>query len=80
MNRLSCRSLLALAVLALSASTSQAHITIAPAQSVTGATEKYTLRVPTEGKVATVAAEVDIPAGVIVETQAGAAAGPVALR
>lgn len=68
MNRLSYRSLLALAVLVLSASTARAHITIAPTQSMSGATEKYTLRVPTEGTIATVAAEVDIPDGVIVET------------
>ncbi len=44
-------------------SIASAHITIAPIQSMAGATEKYTLRVPTEGKVATVAAEVDIPEG-----------------
>lgn len=59
-----------LALVALFAPTAQAHITIAPAQSMAGATEKYTLRVPTEGKVATVAAEVDIPEGVIVEVVA----------
>jgi uncharacterized protein YcnI len=44
-----------------------AHITIAPTQSMQGATEKYTLRVPSEGKVATVAAEIEVPEGVIVE-------------
>ena len=48
----------------------QAHITIAPTQSMAGATEKYVLRVPTEGKVATVAAEIDIPDGVVVEVVA----------
>lgn len=68
MNTRCFRYLLGLTVLALSASTAQAHITIAPTQSMAGATEKYTLRVPTEGKVATVAAEVDVPEGVIVET------------
>jgi uncharacterized protein YcnI len=61
---------LGLALVALSASAAQAHITIAPTQSMAGATEKYTLRVPTEGKVATVAAEIDIPEGVIVEVVA----------
>jgi uncharacterized protein YcnI len=45
----------------------EAHITIAPNQSMAGGTEKYTLRVPSEGKVATVAAELEIPEGVIVE-------------
>jgi len=48
----------------------EGHITIAPNQSMAGATEKYVLRVPTESKVATVAAEVDIPEGVIVEAVA----------
>jgi uncharacterized protein YcnI len=48
----------------------EAHITIAPNQSMAGATEKYVLRVPSEGKVATVAAELDIPEGVVVETVA----------
>jgi uncharacterized protein YcnI len=47
-----------------------AHITIGPNQSMAGATEKYVLRVPTEGKVATVAAELDIPEGVVVEAVA----------
>jgi uncharacterized protein YcnI len=68
MNTRCFRHLLGLTVFALSASTAHAHITIAPTQSMAGATEKYTLRVPTEGKVATVAAEVDVPEGVIVET------------
>lgn len=45
----------------------QAHVSIAPNQSMQGATEKYTVRVPTEGKVATIGAEVDIPEGVVVE-------------
>jgi uncharacterized protein YcnI len=48
----------------------EAHITIAPNQSMAGATEKYVLRVPSEGKVATVAAELEIPDGVVVETVA----------
>ncbi len=52
----------------LLASSAQAHITIAPTQSTAGATEKYVLRVPTEGRVATVAAELEVPDGVIVET------------
>jgi uncharacterized protein YcnI len=49
---------------------SQAHITIWPRESNAGATEKYTLRVPTEGKVATKSAELGIPEGVIVEVVA----------
>ena len=64
------RLLAALALTVLTSSIAQAHITIAPTQSMAGATEKYTLRVPSEGKVATVAAEVDIPEGVVVEVVA----------
>ncbi len=47
-----------------------AHITIAPNQSMAGATEKYVMRVPTESKVATLGAELDVPDGVIVEAVA----------
>lgn len=46
----------------------QAHVSITPRSSTAGATEKYVVRIPTEGKVATVAAELDVPEGVIVET------------
>jgi uncharacterized protein YcnI len=48
----------------------EAHVSISPNQSMAGATEKYTVRVPTESKVATVGAEVDVPEGVIVEAVA----------
>lgn len=51
----------------LMAAPTAAHITIAPLQSMAGATEKYVLRVPTESKVATVAAELEVPEGVMVE-------------
>jgi uncharacterized protein YcnI len=44
-----------------------AHVSITPRMSTHGATEKYTVRIPSEGKVATVAAEMDVPEGVIVE-------------
>ncbi len=46
------------------------HVTIWPRQSAAGATEKYTVRVPTEGKVMTVGAELDAPEGVVIETVA----------
>jgi uncharacterized protein YcnI len=46
----------------------QAHVSITPRQSTVGATEKYVIRIPTEGKIATTAAELDVPEGVIVET------------
>ena len=45
-----------------------AHVSITPRQSTQGATERYTVRIPTEGKVATVAAELEAPEGVIIET------------
>ncbi len=44
-----------------------AHTSIWPRESRHGATERYTVRVPTEGKVATSGAELEVPAGVIVE-------------
>ena len=53
-------------VLALPA-VAYAHVSITPRASTHGATEKYTVRIPSEGKVATVAAEMDVPEGVIVE-------------
>jgi uncharacterized protein YcnI len=49
-------------------SAASAHVSITPRSSAAGATEKYTVRIPTEGKVATVAAEMDVPEGVIIET------------
>jgi len=45
----------------------QAHVTIAPRQSTQGATERYTVRIPTEGTVATTGADLEVPEGVIVE-------------
>lgn len=57
-----------IAGLTLFAAAAQAHTTIWPRQSTAGATEKYTIRVPTEGKVATTAAEIEVPDGVVVET------------
>ena len=47
--------------------TGYAHVSITPRASTHGATEKYTVRIPSEGKVATVAAELEVPEGVIVE-------------
>lgn len=49
-------------------SLANAHTSIWPRQSTLGATERYTVRVPTEGKVPTTSAELEVPAGVIVET------------
>lgn len=52
---------------------SQGHITVWPRESNAGATEKYTLRVPTEGKIATKMAELGVPEGVVVESVAAPA-------
>jgi uncharacterized protein YcnI len=43
-----------------------AHVTVMPRESRGGASERYTVRVPTEGQVATTAVTLDIPAGVTV--------------
>lgn len=51
----------------LFATAAQAHVSVRPRESKAGATEKYIVRVPTEGKVATTSVEVDIPPGVIVD-------------
>jgi uncharacterized protein YcnI len=44
------------------------HVSITPRQSTHGATERYTVRIPTEGKVATTGAVLEVPEGVIIET------------
>ena len=41
-----------------------AHVTIGPTESRQGARERYTIRVPTEGEVTTVAVDLEIPEGV----------------
>ena len=59
------RAVTALVVLAASAVV-HAHVTVAPRQSQGGASERYTVRVPTEGQVATTSVDLEIPAGVTV--------------
>ena len=44
----------------------QAHVRIQPAESNAGARQTYTVRVPTEGNVATTWLELEVPAGVSV--------------
>jgi len=56
------------------ASTAAAHVTVQPKTSRPGAHEKYVVRVPTEGNVATTSVELTIPEGVAV-TSMGAAVG-----
>jgi uncharacterized protein YcnI len=57
--------MIAVAVL-LAAAPAYAHVTVRPQQSVAGATERYTVRVPTEGQVATTSVELEIPSEVTV--------------
>jgi uncharacterized protein YcnI len=48
----------------------RAHVSISPRESTAGATEKYVVRVPTEGKVTTTGAELEVPEGVVIEVLA----------
>lgn len=49
-----------------------AHVTVSPRESRAGAGERYTVNVPTEGKVATVEIELEVPEGVLITgVQAG---------
>ena len=48
------------------ASVADAHVTVWPQQSQAGAGERYTVRVPTEGQVATPSVELEIPPDVAV--------------
>ena len=59
------RLLVAIAVIVAGAVVS-AHVTIWPQESRPGAGERYTVRVPTEGKVTTTSIELEVPADVVV--------------
>ena len=43
-----------------------AHVTVAPAESRGGVVERYTIRVPTEGQVTTVALDLEVPPDVTI--------------
>jgi uncharacterized protein YcnI len=43
-----------------------AHVSVLPRESAAGAEETYTVRVPTEGAVATTRVEIEVPDGVVV--------------
>ena len=43
-----------------------AHVTIGPTESRLGASERYTVRVPTEGQVGTAGVDLEVPEGVTV--------------
>ena len=58
-------AVLAIALLATTAGL-QAHVTVWPRQSTSGTSERYTVRVPTEGKVTTTAIELEVPADVTI--------------
>lgn len=60
--RIGLTSLLVIGIVAIVG----AHITIGPVESKLGASERYTVRVPTEGQVATVGVDLEIPEGVTV--------------
>jgi len=61
---------IAAGAIALSAVGAQAHVTIWPRESMSGATERYTVRVPTETDLATTGAELEVPDGVVIEVMA----------
>jgi uncharacterized protein YcnI len=61
------RRLAAIAALVLAApSLAFAHVSVRPRESKPGVEERYTVRVPTEGTVATTSVQLEIPAGVTV--------------
>ena len=64
-------AIIAIAVVFVAA-TAGAHVTVVPRQSQPDVTERYTVRVPTEGQVATTSVELEVPADVaITEVIAG---------
>jgi hypothetical protein len=67
------------AALLFGAATAGAHVTVWPQQSQAGAGERYTVRVPTEGQVATTSVELEVPADVTV-TGVLAGAAPYDVR
>ena len=62
------RHILAAAIVALVASNAFAHVSVRPRESKPGSTETYTVRVPTEGKVATTSVVLDVPEGVTIDS------------
>ena len=60
--RIAAHGLLVAGMALLTMSAADAHVTVWPKTSTFGSYEKYTVRVPTEGKVATTSVEVELPA------------------
>lgn len=61
-----------IAALVMGALPAWAHVSVMPRDSRPGTSERYTMRVPTEGQVATVEVELEIPEGVTISPQASA--------
>ena len=55
-------------VLTMVASVAFAHVSVRPRESEPDTTEKYTVRVPTEGKIATISVVLDVPQGVTINS------------
>lgn len=60
------KGLLVAVAVAVGGSLVSAHVTVWPQESRPGAGERYTVRVPTEGKVTTTSIELEVPADVVV--------------
>ena len=60
------RSVITLLIVLISAAALSAHVTVSPKESRPGGIERYTVRVPTEGQVSTVAVELEVPPTVTV--------------
>lgn len=57
-----------LLLLLCTGSLAQAHVSVRPRQSTAGAEQRYTVRVPTEGDVATASVHLEVPEGVRVSS------------
>jgi len=66
------RMITAALLVVLAATAAHAHVTIRPREAKAGVTETYTMRVPTEGKVATTSVELEVPDGVTINSAPGA--------
>lgn len=60
------KTLLAIGMVGVAVAAVAAHVTIGPSESRLGAAERYVVRVPTEGAVATVGVDLTVPNGVTV--------------
>src|SRR5262245_56771270 len=60
------RTLIASVLVVVVAAPAHAHVTVAPETSRGGAVERYTMRVPTEGQVTTVAVDIEVPPDVTI--------------